>query len=80
MAGRSPLRDGAYGAVPPIQGLRRGKPRRILHPLRQETGPRRLPSKSFTTNTAWCLIVALACDLLTSPGAVSAYGMLITSF
>jgi Transposase DDE domain group 1 len=30
----------------------------------KDTGLRRLPSKSFAINAAWCLVVALACDLL----------------
>jgi hypothetical protein len=28
------------------------------------TGLRRMPSKSFAVNSAWCATVALACDLL----------------
>jgi Transposase DDE domain group 1 len=30
----------------------------------KDTGLRRLPSKSFAINSAWCVVVALACDLL----------------
>jgi Transposase DDE domain group 1 len=30
----------------------------------KDTGLRRLPSKSFAINAAWCVVVALACDLL----------------
>jgi hypothetical protein len=30
----------------------------------KDTGLRRMPSKSFAINAAWCLVVALACDLL----------------
>lgn len=30
----------------------------------KDTGLRRLPSKSFAINSAWCVVVAMACDLL----------------
>jgi hypothetical protein len=30
----------------------------------KDTGLRRMPSKSFAMNSAWCVVVALACDLL----------------
>jgi Transposase DDE domain group 1 len=30
----------------------------------KDTGLRRLPAKSFAINAAWCLVAALACDLL----------------
>src|SRR4029453_19171280 len=30
----------------------------------KDTGLRRMPSKLFSINSAWCVAVALACDLL----------------